>query len=232
MNLDDYIVDSKLKIKVSTNANKTEIKGTLLSENFGQLLRQNHLSENLVKTTADIQFSLNWADAPYAFSKTNLSGDLNLHMTNGRILGINPGLGRVLGALDIWKIGKRLRFDFSDVTEEGLSFSEINADITLNKGLLSSNNFYINSMPAKIDLSGTTHLGTKQINLSATVLPKFPIAGTIIGDVANSVTKIFTGDEHAGGLLLSLLYKITGTWENFSINREFNRATSDRLKTP
>ena len=214
------------------SSNKTEIKGTLLSENFGQLLRQNHLSENLVKTTADIQFALNWADVPYAFSNTNLSGDLNLHMTNGRILGINPGLGRVLGALDIWKIGKRLRFDFSDVTEEGLSFSEVTADITLNKGLLSSNNFYINSMPAKIDLSGTTHLSTKQINLSATVLPKFPIAGTIIGDVANSVTKTFTGDEHAGGLLLSLLYKITGTWENFSIAREFNRAAPDRLKTP
>jgi len=214
------------------SSNKTAIKGTLLSENFGHLLRQNHFSENLVKTTADIQFALNWADAPYAFSNTNLSGDLNLHLTNGRILGVNPGLGRVLGALDIWKLGKRLRLDFSDVTEDGLSFSEVDADITLNKGLLSSKNFYINAMPAKIDLSGTTHLDTKQINLSATVLPKFPIAGTIIGDVANSVTKTFTGDEHAGGLLLSLLYKITGTWENFSIDREFDRTTLERLKTP
>jgi len=214
------------------SSNKTEIKGTLLSENFGHLLRQNNLSENLANTTADIQFSLNWAAPPYAFSPTNLSGDIDLHMTNGRILGVNPGLGRVLGALDIWKLGKRLRLDFSDVTEEGLSFSEVDADITLNKGLLSSKNFYINAMPAKIDLSGTTHLDTKQINLSATVLPKFPIAGTIIGDVANSVTKTFTGDEHAGGLLLSLLYKITGTWENFSIDREFDRVTPDRLKTP
>ena len=212
--------------------NKTAIKGTLLSENFGQLLHQNHLSKNLVNTTTDIQFALNWADAPYAFSSTNLSGDLNLHMTNGRILGINPGLGRVLGALDIWKIGKRLRLDFSDVTEEGLSFSEINADITLDQGLLSSNNFYINAMPAKIDLSGTTHLDTKQINLSATVLPKFPIAGTIIGNVTNSVTKTFTGDEHAGGFLLSLLYKITGTWEDFSADRQFDRATPDPLKSP
>ncbi len=214
------------------SSNKTEIKGTLLSENFGHLLHQNNLSENIANTTADIQFSLNWAAPPYSFSSTNLSGDLDLHMTNGRILGVNPGLGRVLGALDIWKLGKRLRLDFSDVTEDGLSFSEIDADITLNKGLLSSKNFYINAMPAKIDLSGTTHLDTKQINLSATVLPKFPIAGTIIGDVANSVTKTFTGDEHAGGLLLSLLYKITGTWENFSIDREFDRATPERLKTP
>ncbi|MBW6452716.1 MAG: hypothetical protein K0A92_02900, partial [Methyloprofundus sp.] len=73
---------------------------------------------------------------------------------------------------------------------------------------------------------------TKQINLSATVLPKFPIAGTIIGNVANSVTKTFTGDEHAGGLLLSLLYKITGTWENFSVDRQFDRATPGPLKTP
>ncbi|MDF1583004.1 MAG: DUF3971 domain-containing protein [Methyloprofundus sp.] len=214
------------------SSNKTEIKGTLLSENFGQLLHQNHLSENIVNTTADIQFALDWDNAPYAFSSTNLSGTLDLHMTNGRILGVNPGLGRILGALDIWKLSKRLRLDFSDITEEGLSFSEINATINLDKGLLSSNNFYINAMPAKINVSGTTHLDTKQINLSATVLPKFPIAGTIIGNVANSVTKTFTGDEHAGGLLLSLLYKITGTWENFSVDRQFDRATPEPLKTP
>lgn len=209
------------------SSNKTAIKGTLLSENFGQLLRQNHLSENLINTTTDIQFAFNWADAPYAFSSTNLSGDLDLHMTNGRILGVNPGLGRILGALDIWKISKRLRLDFSDITEEGLSFSEIIAKINLDKGLVRSNNFHINAMPATIDLSGTTHLDTKQINLSATVLPKFPIAGTIIGNVANSVTKTFTGDEHAGGLLLSLLYKITGTWENFFVDRQFNRAVPE-----
>lgn len=212
--------------------NKTTIKGTLHSKNFGQLLHQVHISDNLVNTTANIQFTLNWADAPYAFSSTNLSGDLNLQMTNGRILGVNPGLGRILGALDIWKINKRLHLDFSDVTEEGLSFSEINADITIDQGLLSSNNFYINAMPAKIDLSGTTHLDTKQININATVLPKFPIAGTIIGSIANSVTKTFTGDEHAGGFLLSLLYKITGTWENFVIVRQFDRVTPEPLKTP
>jgi len=213
-------------------SNKTALKGSLLSENFGQFLRQNHLSENLVNTTADIQFALNWADAPYTLSSTNLSGDLDLHMTNGRILGINPGLGRVLGALDIWKLSKRLRLDFSDITEEGLSFSEVNANITLDQGLISSNNFYINAMPATITLSGTTHLDTKQINLSATVLPKFPIAGTIMGNVANSVTKTFTGNEHAGGLLLSLLYKVTGTWEKFSVEREFDRATPAPLKIP
>ncbi|MCF7971328.1 MAG: hypothetical protein K9L22_09225 [Methylococcaceae bacterium] len=208
-------------------SDKTDIKGTLLSENFGQLLRQNHLSENIMKTRADIQFALNWAEAPYAFSSTNLSGDLDLHMSDGRILGISSGFGRILGALDIWKIGKRLRLDFSDITDEGLSFSEVNAHIALDKGSISSKDFTINAMPATIALSGTTHLDTKQINLSATVLPKIPIAGTIIGDVANSVTKTFTGDEHAGGLLLSLLYKITGTWEKFTVERQFDRITPE-----
>ena len=203
------------------DANSTSLQGSLLSEDFGELLERYHLSKNIKKTTAEIPFSLTWAAEPYAVSSSNVSGVLHPYLTKGRILGVDPGIGRVLGAFDIWKLGRRLRLDFTDITTEGLSFSEVSADISLTKGQVSSNNSFIDSMPAKIYLSGTTQLANKEIDLSATVLPKFPIAGTIIGNFANTVSKTLTGNEYAGGLLVSLVYKITGTWEDFSVEREF-----------
>ncbi|TXK96861.1 hypothetical protein BMR11_07995 [Methylococcaceae bacterium CS5] len=202
--------------------NSSSIFGELLSQNFGALLKQTQLSNNIVDTTAELHFALNWPAAPYEISTSILSGSIDSHLTNGRILGVDPGLGRILGALDTWKLGKRLLFDFSDITEEGLSFSESTALLSINKGLVSSSDIYINAMPAKIYLSGSTSLTTEQVDLQATVLPKFPIAGTIIGNIANAVSKTFIGNEPAGGLIVSLLYKIKGTWENFEINRQFS----------
>ncbi len=203
---------------------ETRIQGSLLSQNFGHLLQQLKLSENIIDATAELQFSLNWKGTPMEMSRQTINGDVKAYITDGRILGVEPGLGRVLGALDTWKLFKRLRFDFSDITAKGLSFTEITADVLLEQGLVSTRNFHINAMPAEINLTGTTHLETKELDLQATVLPKFPIAGTIIGNAANTVSKRIIGEQRAGGLLLSLLYDIKGTWEQFTINRQFSPA--------
>lgn len=204
------------------SSNKTIINGTLLSKNFGHLLHQLQLSENIADATADLQFSLNWPDTPDKLSTQTITGTVIASLADGRILGVDPGLGRILGALDVWKLFKRLRFDFSDITATGLSFSEINAETAINQGLVSTKKFTIDAMPAEINITGTTHLSTREVDLRATVLPKFPIAGTIIGSVANAVTKTFIGNKHTGGLILSLLYEVKGTWDQFSVNRQFN----------
>ena len=87
----------------------------------------------------------------------------------------------------------------------------------------------INAMPAKIYISGSTNLLTEEIDLRATVLPKFPIAGTIIGNVANAVSKTFMGKEQPGGLIVSLLYEIKGRWDDFTINRQFSSSLANDL---
>ena len=210
--------------KQQTAQTETRLEGQLLSQNFGYLLQNLAISNNLVDGTAKLQFALHWPAAPYQFSKSLLSGSVNAYLNNGRILGVDPGIGRILGALDVSKLGKRLRFDFSDITEAGLSYSKISADLSLKQGLVNSHKTYIDAMPAQIFITGSTDLSTEQVDLQATVLPKVPIAGTIIGNAANAVTKTFTGDEHAGGLLLSLLYNIKGTWDDFKVERQFHQA--------
>lgn len=203
------------------------ISGLLMSQNFGELLQQNLISNDIKGATAEINYSLSWPAKPYELTGAILSGTMDAQLTNGRILGVDPGLGRILGALDIWKLGKRLRFDFSDITEKGLSFAETTARFKLDKGFVTTKDLNINAMPATIEVTGSTHLATEQINLRATVLPKFPIAGTIIGNVANAVSKSIIGNEHAGGLIASMQYQIDGTWEDFKINRLYNSVLPD-----
>lgn len=207
---------------------KTQIIGSFTHKNLGQLLRNLKLSENLHKSDAKLKFDLNWDDAPHKLSKKNISGGLSVDLENGRLLGVEPGLGRILGGLDTWKLMDRLSLDFSDIALEGLSFTEMQGDLTLQKGRVETPKLYINAMPAKIYIKGHTHLATEALELHATVLPKFPIAGTIMGNIANSVTKAFVGDEHAGGLLLSLRYDITGSWEDVKVSRLFTPFLQDK----
>ncbi|NOQ16435.1 MAG: hypothetical protein GQ581_05205, partial [Methyloprofundus sp.] len=208
---------------------KTQISGTFKHKNLGKFLRNIKLSENLHKGDAKFKFDLNWNDAPQKLSKKNISGALRVDLEEGRLLGVEPGLGRILGGLDTWKLMDRLSLDFSDIALEGLSFTEMRGDLTFNNGKVETPKLYINAMPAKIYIAGHTDLETEELELHATVLPKFPIAGTIMGNIANSVTKAFIGDEHAGGLLLSLRYDITGSWENVQVNRLFTPFLQDKI---
>lgn len=59
--------------------------------------------------------------------------ELSVELGEGRLLGVEPGLGRILGGLDTWKLMDRLSLDFSDIALEGLSFTEMIGDLTVNK---------------------------------------------------------------------------------------------------
>ncbi len=214
------------------NKNQTTLQGTLSHQDFGNFLQKTQLSDNLEETSAHFQFSLHWQGSPYTASLDTLIGSIRTHLVDGRLLGIEPGFGRILGALDIWKLSKRLQLDFSDVTAKGLSFTTLDAQLNLNHGLLSTKKLTIDAMPAEITVSGITHLKTKYIDLQATVLPKFPIAGTIMGNIANAVTQTLMGEGHTGGLFLSLLYTIKGTWNTFTIERQFTSGLSQPFKQP
>jgi len=229
------LLNEKSKLDLSgawsqIEGDKTQVKGDFKHQNFGRMLRNLKLSENLHQGKADIQFDLHWQDTPYKLSTENVSGEMRLQVEKGRLLGVEPGLGRILGGLDVWKLMDRLSMDFSDITLEGLSFKEMRTDLSVDRGHVETSKLYINAMPAKIYISGETDLSTHDVDLNATVLPKFPIAGTIIGNIANSVTKAFIGDEHAGGLLLSLRYDITGTWEDVSVDRLFTPFLQDKIR--
>jgi len=233
--LDIYSLNNSLSLsgfwQQQNQQDSSSISGQFMSQDFGTFLTRTQLFNDIVDTTAELDFVLNWPAAPYEVSKSILSGSFDTHLSNGRILGVNPGIGRVLGALDIWKLGKRLSFDFSDITESGLSFSETTGHFSIKQGSVTTKDLLINAMPAKIYISGSTNLVTEQIDLLSTVLPKFPIAGTIIGNVANAVSKTFIGNEQPGGLIVSLLYQIKGTWEKFTINRQFSSVLADDLAT-
>ncbi|MDD2722445.1 MAG: DUF3971 domain-containing protein [Methylovulum sp.] len=201
---------------VKNHQAETELKGHLEMPHAGQLLAQLDITHDLVDTSAAIDFAGKWSGAPQQFSLAGLQGNVDLDFTEGRILSIEPGLGRVLGILAMEQWLKRLQLDFRDLYEEGLTFNSIKGHFTLADGKAVTHDLTVDAIPAKITITGVTDFISKTLDQQASVIPKsadaLPIAGTIMDKVTLLVARTLTGDDQ-DGFLLGSQYQLQGKWD-------------------
>ncbi|PPD05621.1 MAG: TIGR02099 family protein [Methylobacter sp.] len=199
---------------------KTQFQGSLSSQHFGRLLQQLGITDDITETAATLYFSLAWPGAPQQFSLGTLRGEVDADLQNGRILSIEPGFGRILGILALSQWIKRLQLDFSDVYQEGLTFDTITGHFDLVNGVASNRDFLIDSIPAKISLTGTVDLAKQLVNQTVNVLPKssdaVPIAGTIVDKLSNLIARSLTG-KNQEGFFFGSQYQIKGHWDKVEI---------------
>ncbi len=217
--------DQKLSMtgdwNVTGKASLTQLNGRLDILKPGRLFSSLGISSNLTETSGVIDFALKWQAPPYQFALNDLQGQLDVNLASGRILSIEPGFGRILGILAMAQWIKRLQLDFSDIFEEGLTFNSIKGRFDLAKGKAVTHNLVVDSVPAKISISGDTDLVNRTVDHVVNVAPKsadaVPIAGTIMGKVAALVAKSLTGAEHEG-FFFGSQYLVKGSWDNAQIS--------------
>jgi uncharacterized protein (TIGR02099 family) len=201
--------------QVNGNLSTTRAKGRLEMLKVDELFKQFDLSKNFTQTSGTADFDMSWRGAPKQFSLNSLQGQLNLDIKEGRILGIEPGFGRILGVLAVAQWIKRLQLDFSDIYEAGLSYNSITGHFDLAQGKAHTNNLIVDAIPAKITITGDTDLVHRTVNQSIMVAPKsadaLPIAGTIMGKVASFIGKSLTGKDQ-DGFFFGSHYLLKGEW--------------------
>lgn len=205
---------------------QTFLAGQLNSTDLGTVLKNWNATKNLVGGNGKANFSLNWSGAPYQAALKNLSGKVNLKFYNGRIINLSQsaetelGIGRVLNLLSLQTIPRRLRLDFSDLTDEGFSFDIMQGDFTLQQGNAFTRNAYIDGPVAKIVMKGRIGLGQQDYDLYLGVTPyvtsSVPIVATIAGGpIVGAATwvasKIFSPVVEE---ISTYSYHVTGTWDN------------------
>jgi uncharacterized protein (TIGR02099 family) len=199
---------------------QTRLSGQLSAERFGSLLRKLELYKDFKETHAEIGLALHWQGAPYQVSLAGLNGSVDVNLTDGRILSIEPGFGRVLGILAMRQWIKRLQLDFGDVYKEGLSFDSISGHFTVTNGKAVSHDLTVDAVAATINLIGEVDLGEQTLNQEIAVIPKssdaVPIAGIIVGNIATVVTQTLTG-EYEDGYYLRSKYKVKGKWNDLNV---------------
>lgn len=201
--------------KINNGMASTDATGTLVMDDMGEFLSRLDITDDMKETRAEIDLSLYWTGAPYQFSLVNVEGLVEINLEDGRLLGIEPGIGRILGVLDVGQLGRRLQLDFSDVYSEGLTYDDIKGSFKIADGYAETDNLVIDAVPATIKITGKTGLITQDYDQIVTVIPKssaaIPIAGTIVKGIAGLVAKSLTG-ERREGFFISSQYAMKGNW--------------------
>ncbi|PIE43213.1 MAG: TIGR02099 family protein [Gammaproteobacteria bacterium] len=172
-----------------------------------------------------VDLALVWPRSPQDFDLKGLSGNIELTLSNGLIVdtaGSTDAL-KLLSILNLDTLSRRLRLDFSDLLEQGVSFDKLEAAANVQFGKLTLASPLVVQGPASaFKITGSTDLVTKALDMEMVmVLPlakNLPLAAIVVGAPAvggalwvidNLLGKI--GDPLSK--LTSVTYSISGSWK-------------------
>ena len=189
------------------------------TEDLGELLRRLDFASALEHAPAQVNLSADWPGGPGDFALARLDGHVGFEVGAGGLLEVEPGVGRMLGILNIGALQRRLTLDFSDLFAKGYRFEDITGDIALTRGEARIDRFEIRGPAADIDITGRTDLRARRFDQVATVTPKIStgvaVASAVVGGPLVGAA-VYLVDRVTGGVIDSLgryQYRIEGPWE-------------------
>ncbi len=208
----------------------THLHGEMNAPKIGDVLTQwGFNSANLVGTTGNVKFDLNWPDAPYMPSVATLAGTLSLKLGEGRITHLSDstnskmGLGRMLNVLSLSTIPKRLSLNFSDLFEQGYSFDKLTGDVNFKNGSAYIDQMTFDGTVANVNLKGRIGIAAKDFDIRMGVTPhvtgSLPIVaalagGPVVGVATWLVDRVVTASQSSQTSGGTYEYAVTGSWDN------------------
>ncbi len=185
----------------SNGQQRTLLNFKMDSSEFGTVLKNLSFTPQIDKGKASFEGYISWDGAPHNFHTATVSGELDITVEKGRFLDFEPGVGRILGILNVAALYRRLTLDFSDLFKEGFAFDSINANFVLDSGNAYTDNLVIKSPAATVELNGRTGLAAQDYDQQVTVTPSLQSTITIAGAVAGGP---------AGAAIAYLAQKLVG----------------------
>ena len=126
-------------------------------------------------------------------------------------LNLDPGAGgRFFQLISVTSLPRRLRLDFSDLQEEGLGYDAAEGTFTITDGNAFTEDLYIDSEVARVDIRGRTGLEAEDYDQVVTITPKvtksLPLAPIWLAEKmlnAQIFDKVFASR-----------FTVTGTWDD------------------
>jgi len=163
---------------------------------------------------------LSWDDTPFDFDFSILNGALDIRAGRGRLSSVEVGAGRLLGALNVDTLRRRLLLDFSDLFEEGFAFDEIDSRMTIKLGQAHVTRFIMPGPAATIRMEGRLGLADEDIDMKMAISPavggNLAVAGFALGGPVAGVATYLAQKAIQKQMNKSANYKyhVVGSWDD------------------
>jgi uncharacterized protein (TIGR02099 family) len=222
---------------VSAGAARGALKFRLESTNVLETLQDLGYGASLSGEKGLLDADLTWVGAPSATLAGRLSGTVRLEADDGKLLNVEPGAGRVFGLMSVAALPRRLTFDFRDFLTKGLSYDTIRGDFRLDDGNAFTENLLLKGPAAEIGIVGRTGLEARDYDQTAVVTGSIgnslPVAGALAGGPAVGAALLLFSQifkEPLKGIARGY-YRITGPWENPTVQRVDREEGKDAVRT-
>jgi uncharacterized protein (TIGR02099 family) len=199
----------------------SQLELKLHSADTGQLLqRLGYPKPPIEQGFTEGLLDLYWEGGFDDFDLQTMQGHLNLLMTQGKIVEVDPGVGRIFGLFDVLILPKRLLLDFRDITDKGLRFDSLVGEFDIAKGVAKAKNVILQSPVAHVEMHGETHFVEEYYNQSVKIIPHvsntLPVAGTLVGGlgvgaVALIIQKMLQSEIEKN---IYYEYQVIGDWDD------------------
>lgn len=216
------------------------LEGALEVGNVGDWISHWGGQSSVRDASGHFQFGVSWFGGVAPHWDT-LSGYCQMHLNKGRILGVEPGLGRVLGLLSLSNIRRRLSFDFRDITKKGFAFDEVKGKLEFDKGWVRSKKLSLKGPIANLSFVGSAELmDPKRVDaellLSPQVSGTLPLAAAIasgnpaVGAAVWLFNRALGKEAHD---MIQYRYAVGGSWEAPTLHElEIKRRPKAHTSTP
>ena len=185
--------------KHKTTNQLTTIEYQLKTKNVGNLMAHWQKPVAIEDSDGTVSGRVWWDKKPWEIEPERIEGDAHFRFGKGYLSDINDAKAHLLSLFNFQLLSKRLKLDFKDVFKKGFFYDHIEGDVVARKGVIFTNNVFIDGNAAKVDLAGSIDLNNELIEQEALITPQLTSSLPVL---------VGWAVEPATGLLVYLLNKI------------------------
>lgn len=199
---------------------QTYFQGQLKGKQLGQLLTDMGRPSLVQAKDTWVEAALNWPGSPLDVSFAALSGRTALKLKNGRLNKLEAGSGalKLFGIFNTDSLNRRLKLDFSDLYESGVSFDSLNGALRFNRGMITFDEpLQVKGASSHFKVDGQFDGINDNMDVSLVVtLPvtaNLPVFSVLLGAAPQVAGMIYLVDKLLGkqvNQLASIRYRIEG----------------------
>jgi uncharacterized protein YhdP len=158
------------------------LNASLAIRDLGQFLDRVGLERAVSGGSGYVEGTVVWNNLPWRFQKSDLQGQLNVKLEKGRLSSVNSRSARVLELLSLQSLQRILSFDANPegAFAQGFPFDLLEGSVQIQSGVMSTNNFRVNSPVGTISLGGDVNIVNETLDMQAMVVPNLDMSGASI----------------------------------------------------
>lgn len=209
----------------------TQIIGDLRLEDIEQEIKHYGYPSTIRDSSLTTKYDVSWQDAPSHFDMNSLNGNLGVKLDDGYLAEVSDKGTRIFSILSLQSLVRKLTLDFRDIFSDGMFYTEIKGDFSINEGVLYTQNTRMKGAAGDLNVKGNTNLIKHLVDYRLSYKPNLTSSLPVLAWIAtlNPVTflaGVALNEVITSQVVSEINFELTGDITN-PVLKEVDRKSKD-----